>query len=433
MNKFLKIIALLLSIVLCAASLVSCFDKGSDETGSNSESSSVGESESESESSSESESTNNEGSTTDERFDYANTDLSKYITVDPEIYKNLTLNIDAKYEVTTELLEKYIAEIVSNYPDIKEVTDRPVVEGDTVYIYYEGYIDGELFAGGSNMSDSAPYPLTIGSGDFIPGFEDGLIGVIPSETSRENPTKVFTKFPDNYGNAGVAGKEAIFKVVVEYIGEEVPAEFGEEFVIKNFKLDPANGDVVEQFRNLAIEDLAASFRSVALQEIYKNLDGKFEVIEYPQTEVDYHFDYYKSQFEATYQQYLPYFSSMGLSFENFDEFACYYVGIEAGGDWQAAVLNQCRLYVEESLYVYGIVQKEGSVIDQKRYDQSLEYLTNYYIMYYQNAYGYTFSAEQIQSMISVEAVIEHATNELFLDIILENATINYVTYVEGLN
>ncbi len=424
MNKFVKIIALLLSLMLCAAALASCLDEG----GAKTESGAISESGSESESNSanESESSSENNATTNERFDYFNTDLSNYITVDPEIYKNLTLNIDQKYEITNELLEKYIAEIVSNYPDINEVTDRPIADGDTVYIYYEGYIDGELFAGGSNMTDAEPFPLTIGSGAFIDGFEDGLIGVVPAETSRENPTKVFARFPDNYGNAGVAGKEAIFKVVVEYIGEEVPAEFGEEFVIKNFNLDPANGDVVEQFRNLAIEDLNSSLRSVALSEIYTLLGGKFEVKEYPQVEIDYQFNYYKSQFESTYQQYSPYFSSMGLSFNNFDEFACYYVGIEKGGDWEAVVLEQCRKYVEETLFVYAIVQNEGVVIDQERYDKSLEYLTNYYIVYYQNNFGYTFSADQIQSMISVEGVVEHATTELFLDIILEHATINYV-------
>ena len=117
---------------------------------------------------------------------------------------------------------------------------------------------------------------------------------------------------------------------------------------------------------------------------------------------------------------------MGLVFNSYDEFACYYVGIDAGGDWEAHLTNRCKQYIEESLFVYAIVQKEGVVIDQARYDASLDYLTKYYILYYENAYGYTFSAEQIQSMISVDNVVEHATTELFLDIILEYATINYI-------
>ena len=285
MNKFIKTLAILLSLVICIAALASCsVFKGDNETGSNSESSSASETESESQSS-------NEGNAAvEDVFDYYTAKLSDFITVDPTIYKNLTLNIDAKHEITTELIEEYIAEIVANYPDIAEVTDRPIVEGDTVYIYYEGYIDGELFSGGSNMSDAQPYPLTIGSGAFIDGFEDGLIGVIPAETSRDNPTEVLTRFPDNYGNSSVAGKEAVFKVVVEYIGEETPAEFNEEFVLENFNFDPADGDVVEQFKSLAIEDLTLSLRTVALEQIYSLLDGKFEVKEYPQSEIDYNYE-----------------------------------------------------------------------------------------------------------------------------------------------
>ena len=280
------------------------------------------------------------------------------------------------------------------------------------------------------MSEAEPYALTIGSNTFIDGFEDGLIGVIPSETSKENPTSVNTKFPDNYGNASVAGKNAVFKVVVEYIAVETPVtELSEEFVRKNFNFDPADGDLVEQFKALAIDDLNTSFRTAALDKIYDLLGGKFQVKEYPEIEVSYYFDYYKSQFESNYNQYTAnksYYAALGLVFNNFDEFACYYAGIDKGSDWQAYVTQRCKQYVEESLFMYAIVQNENRTVDQERYNKSLDYLTKYYILYYENTYGYTFPESQIQSMISFETVMEHATTELFIDIILEDATINYV-------
>lgn len=413
MNMFKKILALICALALCASALASCQAplESEDTTNGN-------------------QTTNSSGPSTTERFDYLNTDLSKYITVDPEIYKNLNIEIEEKYEVTDKLLEEYINEILKSHPDITKVTDRPIAEGDTVYIYYEGYINGELFSGGSNMSEAEPYALTIGSNTFIDGFEDGLIGVIPSETSKENPTSVNTKFPDNYGNSAVAGKDAVFKVVVEYIGVKTPVtELSEEFVLKNFNFDPANGDVVEQFKALAIDDLNTSFRTAALDKIYDLLGGKFEIKEYPETEVTYYFNYYKSQFESSYSQYTAnksYYAAMGLVFNNFDEFACYYAGIDKGSDWQAFVTQRCKLYVEESLFMYAIVQNENQVVDQERYNKSLDYLTKYYILYYENTYGYTLSESQIQSMISFETVMEHATTELFIDIILENATITYV-------
>lgn len=432
MNTTLKILSLILALAICVTAFASC-GNGKGETTTEAPSGEITEGKADA-TTEKKEETTSAPTATDERFDYFNTDLSKYITVNPEIYKNLTLEIEERYKVTDELLEKYIAEVVGNYPNISKVTDREIAKGDTVYIFYEGFIDGVAFNGGSNMSDAEPYPLTIGSGSFIPGFEDGLIGVIPANTSREAPAEVLTKFPDDYHSADVAGKEAIFKVVVEYIAEETPAEFGEEFVLKNFNFDPADGDVVEQFKALALEDLQTSFRSVALNAAYEALVGKFTVNEYPQSELDYYFDYYNSQFESYYNSYLSqksYYEAMGLIFDDYDSFVCYNVGIKDGEDWQAVVTEQCKLYVEKALILFGIAQAEEFVVDEDRYAASLDYLTKYYILYYENAYGYTFAEEQIQSMISSDMVIEHATTELFLDLILEHATINYIPTVES--
>ena len=427
MKTITKILALLLALLLCTSTLAAC--NTSDETTTD-VTTEITEAPTNEDTSDTEEETDD---TEDTRFDYFNPDLSKYITVDPEIYKNLTLEIDQKYEITDELLENYIAEVVGNYPDIEKVTDRPIEDGDTVYIYYEGSIDGVKFSGGSNMEDAEPFALTIGSGTFIDGFEDGLIGVIPSETSRENPAYVNTKFPDSYHSADLAGKEAVFAVVVEYIAEEIPAEFNEEFVLKNFNFDPADGDVIEQFKALALEDLTTSFRTVALSEIYNELAGKFEILEYPQIELDYYYDYYTSQFESYYNSYLSnkaYYESMGLVFEDYDSFVCYNIGLEEGSDWQTTVLDQCKLYVEESLFLFGIAQAEEFVISEEDYAESLDYLTKYYILMYEQSYGYTFTESQMQSMISSDMVIEHATTEKFITLILDHATVNYVEVEE---
>lgn len=411
MNKISKLLAFLLTAALILCSLASCNNTEEDTTEPTTPPS---------ENTSEDTSYNPE--TEIERFDYANADLSTYITVDPEIYKNLTLNIDKEYEVNDENLDKYINEILAYFPNITKVTDRPVESGDTTYIYYEGYIDGELFSGGSNMSSSSPYQLVIGSGAFIPGFEDALIGIIPADTSRENPAEINVRFPDSYHSADVAGKNAVFKVVIEYIEEKTPAELTEEFVINNFGYDPADGDVIEQFKALAREDLKMELRNVALYAIYDELDGKFTVHEYPELEITYHYNYLISYVES----YYSYYSS---SFASFDDFACAYVGIEAGGDWEAVVLERAKLYVEEALYLYAIVQKEGIVIDDARYQESLDYLTYYYINYYQS-YGYSLTVEQAQMMVSFDMVIEHATTELFVDLILDSATIKFVSSAE---
>ena len=193
--------------------------------------------------------------------------------------------------------------------------------------------------------------------------------------------------------------------------------------------DPAKGDVVEQIKALALEDLTTSYRTVALNAIYTELAGKFTIIKYPQSEVDYQYDYYSSQFESYYSSYLAnktYYESVGLSFANYDEFVCYNIGLDKGSDWEAVLLDRCKLYVEESLILFGIAQYEEFVVDEALYAKSLDYLTKYYILMYEQNYGYTFTEAQIQSMISSDMVIDHSTTELFIDLILKHATINFV-------
>lgn len=428
MKIFRTFLAVLLSLLLCLSVFTACNSGNNEESSSEQTTNAPEQTTDAPEQTTDAESTDT--SVEAQRFDYFNADLSAYITVDPEIYKNLVLEIDKKHEITDELLDEYINDIVSGFPNIVEVKDRAIAEGDTVYIYYEGYIDGELFEGGSNMDSDTPHELKIGSGAFIPGFEDDLIGVIPSDTSRENPATVNATFPESYHSTDLAGKEAVFKVVVEYIAEEEPAELNEEFVTKNFGLKSEDGDVIEQFKALAREDLSISLRSVVASEAYNALVGKFEIIKYPEEDITYYTNYYKSQFESSYNNYLSnkdYYLSIGLSFDSFEDFMAYALDLKEGEDWEEKTLEKCKLYIEETLIVFAIAQKEGFKIEEEDYKESLEYLTKYYISYYYQNYGYAFSEEQIQSMIGSDAVNEHAITEKFIDLIMEHSTINYVT------
>ncbi|MBP5209448.1 MAG: FKBP-type peptidyl-prolyl cis-trans isomerase [Clostridia bacterium] len=87
-------------------------------------------------------------------------------------------------DVVHDLQKKYLPDC----PTLLQVTDRAVAPGDAVYIYYTGYLDGVAFDGGSNVSQSVPSRLEIGSGQFIPGFEEGLVGVRPADTAIERRT-----------------------------------------------------------------------------------------------------------------------------------------------------------------------------------------------------------------------------------------------------
>ncbi len=101
-----------------------------------------------------------------------------------------------------------------------EITDRPVADGDKIKLNFEGFIDGAAFEGGKGEN----FDLTIGSGSFIPGFEEQLIGAKIGEEMEVN-----VSFPENYHAADLAGKPAVFKCTVLGITEKALPELNDEF------------------------------------------------------------------------------------------------------------------------------------------------------------------------------------------------------------
>lgn len=120
--------------------------------------------------------------------------VADYVTLGE--YKGLEVSVEAP-SVSDESVQSYIDYVLQNNPSLEEVTGRPVQEGDVVNIDYVGKIDGVAFDGGT----AEGYDLEIGSGSFIDGFEDGLIGAEVGETRD-----VQTTFPEDYRSAEVAGK-----------------------------------------------------------------------------------------------------------------------------------------------------------------------------------------------------------------------------------
>ena len=125
--------------------------------------------------------------------------VSKYVKFDGE-YKGLEITVAAKREITEEDVNSLA---LSAYG----IMDRAVENGDTINLNYAGTENGVAFAGGTAQGAT----LGIGSGQFIPGFEEGLIGVMPGETVELPLT-----FPEDY-NPEMAGKEVVFTVTVNYI------------------------------------------------------------------------------------------------------------------------------------------------------------------------------------------------------------------------
>ena len=145
------------------------------------------------------------------------------VAVKPEVtlgeYKGLKVD-KVSVEVTDEEVDAEIEKERERNARTVEVTDRAVQDTDEVTLDFEGFVDGEAFEGGKGED----YPLTIGSGAFIPGFEDQLIG---AEIGKEMEVKV--TFPEEYQAKELAGKEAVFKCTVKAIKAKELPELDDEF------------------------------------------------------------------------------------------------------------------------------------------------------------------------------------------------------------
>ena len=219
---------------------------------------------------------------------------SDYVEL-PDDYKHQSVEVAKPDDPTDEEVEQRIQAVLQSNGALEEV-DRKVEEGDTVNIDYVGKIDGEEFAGGSGS-----YDLLIGSGAFIEGFEDGLIGAKKGETLDLN-----LKFPDDYPAEDVAGKDVVFTVTVNKISEYA---LSDDFV-KSLNLTNDFGQAVtdvdtfrEYIRSNMIEENEGTYIWLIKHEIDNNL---LETVTFKQ-------DIPASMLESYYFQYQNYLSNAASS------------------------------------------------------------------------------------------------------------------------
>lgn len=179
-----------------------------------------------------------------------NTDLNQYLKLVD--YKNMNVTV-SKPTVDEAQLEQLMCEVYLSSVDKEHggITDRAVAVGDTVIIDYEGKKDGVAFAGGTAEGAN----LTIGSGQFIDGFEDGLIGVMPGETVDLDLT-----FPEAYHSEELAGQAVVFTVTVHYIiPASITIEEMDEEVIK--LIDISGVTTVDEYRQFVHDYLLSAAES----------------------------------------------------------------------------------------------------------------------------------------------------------------------------
>ena len=134
-------------------------------------------------------------------------------------YKGLTFKQD-RHLITDEEVDRNMQRLLQQNKRIALITDRPTEDGDEIVLDYAGFCDGEQFAGGTAENQT----LVLGSGTFIPGFEEQLLDKVPGEEVTVKVT-----FPEAYHADNLAGKEAEFKCKIQQIRVSTPYELDDTF------------------------------------------------------------------------------------------------------------------------------------------------------------------------------------------------------------
>ena len=315
--------------------------------------------------------------------------VADYVTLGE--YKGIEVSVDAPV-VTDEYLDSYIDYVLQSNMVTTEITDRPVEEGDIVNIDYEGKIDGVAFDGGTAQG----YDLTIGSGTFIDGFEDGLIGAETGETVDVNVT-----FPENYQGEEVAGKDAVFTVTVNSISVETLPELTDEFVQG---LD-VGVNTVEEYRqyayDLLMEEEQATHDSNAEIAVLEAVMAGSQIQDPPE-------DMTNRYYNRIIDNMTYYASLYGYDLETF---------LSMQGTSEDAIRESAVQAGQEIIVMQAIADAEGLSVTNEELDAEIE--TN------AGSLGYD-DVEEYRASLDVEGYREYMMSEKVLNFLLENAVVTDV-------
>lgn len=204
------------------------------------------------------------------------------VTVKPEVnlgdYKGLGIEKDPVI-VTEDDVQKELEKLQDKNARLITIEDRPVQEKDTLNIDFEGFVDGEPFEGGTAKG----YTIVVGSGTFIPGFEDQLIGAKSGDEIEVNVT-----FPEDYHSDILKGKNAVFKVKINEIKFKELPELDDEFAqdVSEFDtLEELKADTRKKLEDTARETADRKFEDDVVKKAVENAE-----VEIPEAMVEHQLD-----------------------------------------------------------------------------------------------------------------------------------------------
>ena len=283
-----------------------------------------------------------------------------YVTL-PEDYASIPLK-KADIEPTEEDVQSQIDSLLSQNTTTQQITDRAAADGDTVNIDYVGTVDGVAFTGGTYSG----YSLTLGSGSFIDGFEDQIVGHKPGETFDVNVT-----FPDGYSNSTdaegntvvLSNKKAVFSVTLNYISEEILPELTDAWVEENF----SSTDGVH-----TVEDLRAEYQKMLYQN---NLNTA--VMDYLLANSTFK-DLPKEVTDYQVNQCLNYYSTLaGYYGYDLDGLVQNLLGYESTDDMLAHLESSLENYSKEALLYQAVAESLDIAPTQEQIDTYSAYTETY--------------------------------------------------------
>lgn len=298
------------------------------------------------------------------------------VALKPEIklgkYKGVKVD-KADVEVTEEEVDAKLNEEREHNARTIEVTDRAVKDGDMTVIDFEGFVDGVAFEGGKGEN----YPLTIGSGAFIPGFEEQLIGA-----EKDKEVEVNVTFPEDYQAEELKGKAALFKCTVKEIKEkELPAlddEFASE--VSEFEtLAEYREDVKAKLAEKKEKDAKDAKEAAVIEAIIN--DSEMEI---PEAML-------KTQQRQMVDEFAQRMQMQGLSMEQYFQFtgATYDKMIEQ-------VKPQAEKRIKSRLVLEAVAKAENIVASDEDYEEEIKSMADVYQM----------EADKVKEMLPEKSVAQ---------------------------
>ncbi|MDD7487806.1 MAG: trigger factor [Clostridiales bacterium] len=315
------------------------------------------------------------------------------LTIETELYPEVTLGQYKGIEVPKREVKVEDSEVDAELSRMAErnarieTVDRAAQMGDTVVIDFEGFEGGKPFQGGK----AEDYSLTLGSGSFIPGFEEALVGAVAGEERDVNVT-----FPENYAKE-LAGKPAVFKCKVHEVKESIKPELDDEFAkdVSEFDtLDALKNDIRERFTKSREEQNERAFESSAVQLAAANMTCNV-----PACMIDEQVDHQLEQFAYQLQ-------SQGMKMEDYTKMI--------GGDLSSlrqSMRPMAEQTVRSDILLSEIARTENLEVTDEEVEEELKKLAEQYQM----------ELDKVKAAVDTAAVKSDLMGKKAAKIITDNA------------